>query len=327
MKYPILEPSLSYERINALGWIVTDNISGHEQIVSTEELKFMQELDGDSDPYEIAPVEWSDKDISGFLNFLGENHFIKSRIRKVGFLQFAIPVVQIKSTLKLRGICLILNCLLLVSFLPVFVAGCVLFSKNIDFLYTYYSYSVLIFGLLFGVIFGIVTHEAGHAICGLSYGKSKVYEAGLIVGLFFGAYVEINSEKVKERRRRIQITAGGVEMNLLLSGVSFIFFYFFPMLSTFFAGIGIANIFLAAVNLILIVSLDGSGIFDELLGTESLFLSNFDWMLNKEIRDEILSQGITGHAKIIACIISALFQIAYPALIILNISSFVGLFK
>lgn len=99
------------------------------------------------------------------------------------------------------------------------------------------------------------------------------------------------------------------------------------MLSTFFAGIGIANIFLAAVNLILIVSLDGYGIFDELLGTESLFLSNFDWMLNKEIRDEILSQGITGHIKIIACIISAFFQIAYPALIILNISSFVGLFK
>lgn len=227
MKYPILEPSLSYERINALGWIVTDNISGNEQIVSTEELKFMQELDGYSDPYEIAPVEWSDKDISCFLNFLKENHFVKSRIRKVGFLQFAIPVVQIKATLKLRGICLILNCLLLVSFLPIFVVGCVLFSKNIDLLYTYYSYSVLIFGLLLGVIFGIVTHETGHAICGLSYGKSKVYEAGLIAGLFFGAYVEINSEKVKERIRRIQITAGGVEMNLLLSGVSFIFSTFF----------------------------------------------------------------------------------------------------
>lgn len=327
MKYPKLEPSLSYERINALGWIVTDNISGNEQIVSSEEMMFMQELDGYSDPYEIAPAEWSDKDIKIFLNFLKENHFIKGKIRKVGFLQFAIPVIKIKATLKLRGICLILNCLLLASFIPIFVVGCVLLSKSIDFFFTYYSYSVLIFGLSFGVIFGIVVHETGHAICGLSYGKSKVYEAGLIVGLFFGAYVEINCEKVKERRRRIQIIAGGIEMNLLLSGVSFIFFYFFPMLSTFFAGIGIANIFLAAINLILIVSLDGSGIFDELLGTESLFLSNFDWMLSREIRDEILSKGITGYVKIIACIISALFQIAYPALIILNISSLVVLFK
>lgn len=77
----------------------------------------------------------------------------------------------------------------------------------------------------------------------------------------------------------------------------------------------------------LIVSLDGSGIIDELLGTESLFLSNFDWTLNRELRDEILSQGITGYIKIIACIISALFQIVYPALIILSISSFVGLFE
>lgn len=327
MKYPILEPSLTCEKINVLGWIVTDKMSGNEQIFSNEELMFMQKLDGYSNPYEIAPENWSNKDIKCFLNFLKENHFIKSRIRKVGFLQFAIPLVKIKATLKLRGICLILNCLLLVSFLPIFVVGCVLFSKSIDFLFTYYSYSVLIFGLLFGVILGIVAHEAGHALCGMSYGNCKVYEAGLIVGLFFGAYVEINSEKVKERRRRIQITAGGIEMNLLLSGVSFIFFYFFPMLSTFFAGIGIANIFLAAVNLILIVSLDGSGIFDELLGTESLFLSNFDWMLNREKRDEILSKGITGYVKIIACIISALFQTAYPALIILNISSLVGLFK
>lgn len=327
MKYPILEPSLTCEKINVLGWIVTNKMSGDEQIFSTEELMFMQKLDGYSDPYEIAPANWSNKDIKYFLNFLKENHFIKSRIRKVGFLQFAIPVIKIKATLKLRGACLILNSLLLVSFLPVFVAGCVLFSKNIDFLYTYYSYSVLIFGILFGVIFGIVAHEAGHAVCGLSYGNCKVYETGLIVGLFFGAYVEINSEKVKERRRKIQITAGGIETNLLISGISFILFYLFPMLSTFFAGIGIANVMLASINLLLIVSLDGAGIFDELLGTESLFLSNFYWVLNRDIRYEILSQGITGYVKIIACIISALIQIAYPALIILNISSLVGLFK
>lgn len=328
MKYPILEPSLSYEQINALGWIVTDNISGNEQIVSSEELMFMQELDGYSDPYEIAPESWSDKDIKFFLNFLKENRFIKSRIRKVGFLQFVIPLIKIKRiNIKTKVVCLVLNCLLLVSFPPVFVAGCVLFSKNIDFLYTSYSYSVLTFGLLFGLIFGVVSHETGHAISGLSYGNSKVNEAGLIVGLFFGAYVEINSEKVKERRRRIQITAGGIEMNLLVSGISFILFYFFPMLYSFFAGIGIANIILACINLTLIVSLDGCGIIDELLGTESLFLSNFDWILNKELRYEILSQGLTGYVKIAACIISALFQIAYPALIILNISSFVGLFK
>lgn len=328
MKYPTLEPSLSYERINDLGWTVTDNNSGNEQIVSTEELMFMQELDGYSDPYEIAPPNWSDKDIKVFLNFLKENSFIKSRINKVGFLQFAIPLIKIKRiTMKTRVVCLILNCLLLVSFFPVFVAGCVLIFKNIDFLYTSYSYSVLTFGLLFGLIFGVVSHEAGHAVCGLSYGNSKVYEAGLIVGLFLGAYVEINSEKVKERRRRIQIAAGGIEMNLLVSGVSFIIFSFFPMLPMFFVGIGISNIVLASVNLILIASLDGSGIIDELLGTESLFFSNIEWILNRELRDAILFQGITGYIKIIACIISALFQIAYPALIILSISSFVGLFE
>lgn len=104
MKYPTLEPSLSYERINDLGWTVTDNNSGNEQIVSTEELMFMQELDGYSDPYEIAPPNWSDKDIKVFLNFLKENSFIKSRINKVGFLQIAYPALIILSISSFVGL-------------------------------------------------------------------------------------------------------------------------------------------------------------------------------------------------------------------------------
>lgn len=330
MRYPKLVDTLSYEQADSfgLGYIVKDKSSGIEQLVDRDQLAFMLTLDGNTDPYNNIPNCWSKNDVKSFLNTLKENSFVKCKIKKIGVLSFAIPLIKIKRiTIKTRAVCLILNFILMVSFLPVCVAGCMLFAKNIDFLDTYYSYLYLMIGLGLGTIFGVVFHECGHAVCGLSYGNSKVYEAGLIVGLFFGAYVEVNSEKVKERRRRIQITASGIQVNLLISGIAFIVYSFFPQFSSLFAGMGIANIVLALVNIIAIFSLDGAGIVDELLGTESLFLSALIFLLDRDTRQMMLSQGITGYVKIAACAISFLFQIAYPALMILNFCSLAVLFK
>lgn len=330
MRYPKLVDTLLYEQADSfgLGYIVKDKSSGIEQLVDREQLAFMLTLDGNTDPYNNIPDCWSKKDVKLFLNTLKENSFVKCKIRKIGVLSFAIPLIKIKRiTMKTRAVCLILNFILMVSFLPVCVAGCMLFVKNIDFLDTYFSYLYLMCGLWLGTSFAIVFHECGHAVSGLSYGNSKVYEAGLIVGLFFGAYVGINSEKVKERRRRIQITAGGIEVNLLISGIAFIVYSFFPQFSSLFAGIGIANIILAFVNIIAIFSLDGAGIVDELLGTESLFLSALIFLLDRDTRQIMLSQGIIGYLKITACAISSLFQLAYPALMILNFCSLAVLFK
>lgn len=330
MRYPKLVDTLSYEQADSfgLGYIVKDKSSGIEQLVDREQLAFMLTLDGNTDPYNNIPDCWSKNDVKSFLNTLKENSFVKCKIRKIGVLSFAIPLIKIKRiTMKTRAICLILNFILMVSFLPVCVAGCMLFAKNIDFLDTYYSYLYLMIGLGLGTLFGLVFHECGHAVSGLSYGNSKVYEAGLIVGLFFGAYVEVNSEKVKERRRRIQITASGIQVNLLISGIAFIVYSFFPQFSSLFAGMGIANIVLALVNIIAIFSLDGAGIVDELLGTESLFLSALIFLLDRDTRQMMLSQGIIGYLKITACAISSLFQLAYPALMILNFCSLAVLFK
>lgn len=321
MKYPRLVYTLSYKKIDDFHFIVTDEVSGNEQTISGSERLFMKQLDGYTDPYKIAPENWTIEDIDVFLDFLKENHFTGSRIRKNGFLSFTLSLIKITPTLKKRMACLILNCILLISFLPVFVTGCVLFVKNLSFVDTYFNYSYMAAGIVFGTLVGLIFHEIGHVICALSYGKSKVYEAGLVIGIFLGAYVAMNTERIKEKRRKIQIMAGGIEVNLLIAGLSFILYAFIPELSSFFAGAAWPNAILAAINSILIVSLDGCGIMDELMDSESVFFTALDFITNRDTREKMLCQGITGVVKIIAYVISSLFQIAYPALLIINIYS------
>lgn len=328
MKCPKMANTLIFKKIDGFNWLVKEQMSGNVQMLDSVEVKFMRTFDGNTNPYEMIPHGWSRNDVDEFLKFLKENYFIRrSRINKIGLLSVTISLFKIKPTMKIRAVSLVLNCLLLFSFLPIFIIGCVLFVKNSDLIVEYYNYSHMIMGLLLGLIIGMVMHETGHAICGLSYGQAKVYEAGLILGLSFGAYVAINLSKVRERRRRIQVFAAGIEMNLLVAGVSFILLSVFPQLSLFFCGIGTDNVFMALINLLFISGLDGAAILDELLGTRSLFSDTLDLILDKEVREKLLTRGITGYAKIVSCVLCTLCQFSYPVLIILNILSVVVLFK
>lgn len=326
MKYPKLVESLSYKKINEFSWIITEKSSGNSELFDLDEFMFMSQLDGKSDPYKIAPNGWSNKDIELFLKFLQNNSYIDKKIKKSGLLSVSIRLFKIKATIKIRIICLILNCLLLLSFIPVFSIGCVLFIKNYHYIDNNYNYTYLFLGLVLGLILGIILHECGHAICGLSYGKAKVYEAGIIIGLKPCAYVAINTSNLKERRRKIQIIVGGIEMNLLISGISLILLYLLPKFSLFFYGIGIDNFLLASFNLLLIDGLDGAAILDELLGTYDLFSSSIDFITNKKMRENLLSQGVTGYAKLFALIIISLFQLSYPVLLLLNVFLWMELF-
>lgn len=328
MKCPKMANTLIFKKIDGFDWLVKEQMSGNVQMLDSVEVKFMRTFDGNTNPYEMIPHGWSRNDVEDFLKFLKENSFInKSRINKTGLLSVTISLFKIKPTMKIRAVSLVLNCLLLVSFLPIFIIGCVLFAKNSDLIVEYYNYSYMIIGLFLGLVIGMIMHETGHAICGLSYGQAKVYEAGLILGLSFGAYVAINLSKVRERRRRIQVLAAGIEMNLLVAGVSFILLSAFPQLSLFFCGIGIDNVFMALINLLFISGLDGAAILDELLGTQSLFSVTYDLIFDKDTRKEMVSRGITGYAKIVSCVLCTLCQLSYPVLIILNILSMVVLFK
>ena len=80
----------------------------------------------------------------------------------------------------------------------------------------------------------------------------------------------MNKNRIKNRMKRIQIIAAGIEMNLLLAAVCLIFAAEIEWLSGFFFGACIQNVFLALINLTFINGFDGMTIISELLGIEGL---------------------------------------------------------
>lgn len=327
MKYPQLVNTITFKKTDEGFYRATDHMYDFECTFDYEEAKFMSRLDGKTNPYDIIPEDWDNNDVEELLDFLKHIKFTqKSRVKIGGFLTLSISLFKIKATRNLRATSLILNWLLMVSFIPVFILGLYSFSQNLFLFDNNYNYSLMLVGNITGIILGTVLHEFGHAICALSYGKAKVFEAGVLVGLTPGAYVIIDHSRVTQKRRKIQIFAGGIEMNFLLSGISFLLLSVFPPASSFFYGIGGSNALIALVNLMLISGLDGCAIISELIGSDSLFVNAANLIFKRKTRRDMLSQGVNGYVKIASCAVAVLFQISYPILIAIEILSVRSLF-
>lgn len=323
MKYPQLNSWLLYKRLDKNNYEVKNCRTGYFYEFEFDEIKFLNQLDGKTNPYSID-TPMCELEVKHLLRFLKREKLIRySRVEK-SFLSLQISLFNIKCTKTGRTFAFILNFLLMISFLPVFVLGVSVLSNNETQL-NFDGFGTIT-GSIFGILIGLVLHEIGHALAAAGY-NAHLFEAGLIIGLASGAYVALDYDKVKRTFRRVQILSAGVEMNLLLTGVSCILSILIYSLSAFFFAIAWVNFVLAVINMLCISGLDGCSIMEELIGTKSILFNAIDFVFDKDTRSNLMRQGdITGCVKIASSFIGAVCQLAYPLLIIINILGVISCF-
>ena len=312
MKYPKLINTLLYKKITKNTYCVKNSATDDEFELGINIVKLMNCLDGKTDPLTVNSC-LSDCEINDIIDWLWDNNLItKSKFEKVGFLTYGIALFKIKASQKSKIISRILNMMLMINFLPIFIIG-LFFAKDL-----YYTVDegtwLYVIGIYIGIFGGVILHECGHAVAALAY-NAHLFDCGIMIGIMSGAFVEIDDEHLTSLLKRAQIGAAGIEMNLLISGFSMIFMYLFKPLISLFAGIAMINLLLALINLLPIIGADGLRIVSRLIGNDFILYSD-SLLKDKSFVKDSLSEGITGFAKLFACVLTMLSQFAYPILLI-----------
>lgn len=313
MKYPKTIDTLLYKRLDESSYKVKNAETGEIFELGRAIVSFMNKLDGKTDPFMINTC-LSDFEIEEILDFLWNNELItKKELKKIGFLSYGIPFFKVKTTQKMRIVSRLLNFLLMIFFVPVFIAG--LYAvKDIYSMVDKNDFSYLL-GLYVGIASGVIVHECGHAIAGLGY-NAHLFTCGIMIGITPGAFVELDDEHIKSSLKKAQISAAGIEMNLLLCGLSMVCMCFNSARSLL-GAIALSNLLLASVNLLPIIGVDGSQIINKLVG-EDLILYSDILITDKSFLSHSFS-NVRGLAEICSCVLTLLSQISYPILIIANI--------
>lgn len=313
MRHEKLIDTLLYKRLDESRYKVKNAETGEIFELGRAIVSFMNKLDGKTDPFMINTC-LSASDIEDIMDFLWDNELItKKKWKKIGFLTYGIPFFKVKTSKKMRIVSRLLNFLLMISFVPIFIVG--LYAvKDI------YSISMVdkndfsyLLGLCVGSALGVTLHECGHAIAGLGY-NAHLFTCGIMIGITPGAYVELDDEHIKSSLKKAQISAAGIEMNLLLCGISMICMCLFNSALSLLGGIAFSNLLLASVNLLPIIM---SQIINKLIGDDLILYSDI-LITDKSFLRHSFS-NVMGLAEIYSCALTVLSQISYPILIIANI--------
>lgn len=322
MKYPTFANWIRFKKISYDTYEIHHLLNG--SIFETTEywVWFAKQLDEKTNPYRIDR-EMPREKIDRMLKVFKENDVIRdSRFLSKSLLSTLFTVWIPRVTKKMRLISYLLNALLLISFIPLLVFSIFYFVNYVNDINTDY----IITGSFVGIFVGIFLHEMGHMIACLAYG-GQVFEVGVLLQFFIpGAYVLMSEENIKERMKRIQVSAAGIEMNLLLVAICVILSVPFEELSGFFLSAAINNLLLAFLNLTFIEGFDGMSIISELFGVEGLVSKSKRITKSKWKKSKLQKDGVCGNATIVACYIFKVIQIALPLVFAVNIIGVISWF-
>ena len=175
---------------------------------------FARKLNGHRNPYSIN-MGLSKAEINHTLKQLREHDLLRYGRSLDAGAGAHYTLWFIKRNPLLMAVARLWNCLLMLLLLPVFIIGVLFFIRDLPILNT----DCMWLGNILGIVIRALLHELGHAFAELTYG-ARVFKMGIMIdGLFPGAYVLMDSQRVQSKMKRIQIYAAGVESNALLAGV------------------------------------------------------------------------------------------------------------
>lgn len=315
LMYPKLAKWIRFKKINEKEYVVYDLMQNEEFVLDEYFVCFAKKLNGDVNPYEIDN-RLTRNDVDEILSGLKERNIIrKGKLLNKSLTQTLVTLWQPNFTNTHRIVAFFLNALLMISVLPLSVFSVYTFITDFNDLDIEYIF----LGLFVGTVAGIIVHEFGHTIACLGY-RGNVFEVGVGFQYFIPcAYVLLNEKTIKNRLRRVQVNAAGVEMNLILADICMLIAVKTQITSGFLVGMIIQNILLAIINLTFIKGFDGMAIMGELLGVDNFLTKAKALLKDKSKKKKLAKSGFPGRATIVACYFIRCVQIALPMLLIVDV--------
>lgn len=314
-QYPKLVNTLRFRQVDEFTVEVTDYYEDETYLFAAPVLRLMRQLDGHTDPFSLAG-ELEREEIAQLMTFLRNNKLIRfgTGIRAAGGM-LLMPLWKPKDSGKLKMTAKALNTALMLLWLPVFILGVILFTKNI----LNIGFHAYLAGYA-GILVGLVLHEMGHAVAAIAYG-APVAEAGFLIAylIFPGGYVMMDKEFVKNRLQRVQIDAAGVESNMLLAGCFLLLSVPFPALGGIFMTAALTNVVLAFFNFSAMGGFDGMNVLGELLGHTKYTKTSGEILFSKAERKKLVRRGLAGKATLASCVILQAMQLGLPILLLLSV--------
>ena len=327
MDYPRRNRYLIFRRTGKDSYNIKDSITEEEWNTGAEYARFLKALDGHTDPFEIEP-DLEEEVVEAILDEMEDEGLLDEEEGIVylglGTILFPFWLPEVRKIHRLLGA--IWNRILMVSWLPLLVMGLhILFSGTWD--YVEWGWGTLA-GYFLGFGSGLLLHEMSHAAACIGYGsRCHFFEMGLMVCRFLpGAYVIIDYSELKNRFKRAQINAAGIECNAALAGIFLCALKLEFMDSSALLMAAALNAILAIFNTSLIEGIDGMGIFREVFGCENFVEKARSLIFNTCGKRLLRRRGINGIATIAACYIIVLLQILLPIVLMMDVIGIVGIF-
>ncbi len=314
-RYPKMANYLTVERSGGNMCIVSNYMDDSKYSMTDREFGFLRYLDGSRSPYSYDRM--SRDEIRSLMRAFESGKLVRYDNRLTSMLLYSLRTVYVpKRTRSVSVIPKVLNQLLLLTFLPVLLLGMYLCMSG----HTASSHAWI--GLIAGLIIGCLMHEIAHAVACLAFG-GRFFEAGIMTGVLPGAYVLIDETCIRSRMKRIQVLAAGVEMNLLICGLSMMLASLsFPGNGVFF-WIALENLLMGVLNLSAAGGMDGAKIMKEILGLSCL--EAIDLIIG-DLRNLRMRRGpLNGSAARSVSYMLLGMQVSIPILILIEILSIVSL--
>lgn len=317
MKYPRANNFLIYKKLDSDTYEIENYLLEETWVMKAEFVRFLRKLNGHRNPYSINP-DMDEDFVDELLSQFEEEGLLRvyGRAVVIGF-GCVLCTLWIPKIRKIHYyVAKLLNRLLLLLTFPVFIVGVFVFANSLygDIFADYWFVNEY---LLIG--FGLILHELAHAAACIAYG-GKVFEFGIRLYYFLpGAYVCLEDKRVKNRLKKAQIDAAGIEMNLFLSGLFMCLSCFGCFNSSLMFDASIWNFLLAFLNSLPFGGFDGINIFSELLGVDKLLKKSKYLIRSREKKRELRRSGIQGYFVLAVSYFVVIFQGLFPVIWIFDV--------
>lgn len=325
MKYPKKNHYLSFKRIGEDKYVIKHFLTEEEWEAPAQYVHFLKSLNGRRNPYEICP-EMDKATVKELLLQLKEEELLDSgkRFSHQGFGEFLFALFTPEISIIHKRLGALWNNLLMVSWLPVFIAGCY-FLKNMEWYTVDYELNQVVCYIL-TISVATIVHELSHAAACIAYG-GELYEMGVLWNVVLpGAYVMIDTDKIKNKFKRMQVYAAGVEANLFIVGLSLCALILQIFDSYFLIAMAIINFLFALLNICMLLNLDGMRVFSEIFGDDMFLLTALVLLFDKDDRRMLRKRGIAGEMTIIASYTILGFQVILFLVLLVNILNIIAIF-
>ena len=313
MKYPVMAAWLRCEQSGPGEYLVSNEATGLTYRMEKRDFDFLMQLDGRTDPYTIK-TSYTKEAVKDLLSTFDDHYLtFNPGIYSDGFGSLHLFEVMFVPTERLSRIFSTYDLIVSVLWLPLFLIG----------MYRLYTYTgdipikYILSGTIFGLVSTTILHEAAHAAACLRYG-GKVWSFGMRISRFLPcAFTKLDTEAVRNRRKRAHVNAAGIEAGLLLTGIFLLLAFAFPPIGGFFLFAALQGGLNGIVNMLFLSGSDGINIVSEYLGCEQLSEYSREALFDRKKRKRLLRSGINGFVTVAVCAFIQLFRLLLPILLFL----------